>query len=158
MWAKGAAVGNARRAAPRCPWSRPVHRRRSVHMHQFTAIAERHRPGKEPARLAHARAARPTFGAAVQSNEVHLPLADPTRFGFFGLAADKRFSIDRTKRNPGLASFFFAQRAVIDRLQLRCAHHQAAADIHRLAVGPEGQQRPRRCTGQNQTLGAWTTG
>ena len=31
MWAKGAAVGNARRAAPRCPRSRPVHRRRIVH-------------------------------------------------------------------------------------------------------------------------------
>ncbi len=32
MWAKGAAVGNARRAAPRCPRSRPVRRRRIVHM------------------------------------------------------------------------------------------------------------------------------
>jgi len=32
MWAKGAAVGNARRAAPRCPRPRPVRRRRIVHM------------------------------------------------------------------------------------------------------------------------------
>ena len=41
------------------------------------------------------RPARPTFGAAVQSNAVHLPLADPTRVGFFGSAADKRFSFQR---------------------------------------------------------------
>ena len=32
MWAKGAAVGNAWRAAPRCPRSHPLRRRRIVHM------------------------------------------------------------------------------------------------------------------------------
>ena len=32
MWSKAAAVGNAGRAAARCPRSRPVRRRRIVHM------------------------------------------------------------------------------------------------------------------------------
>ena len=51
MWAKGAAVGNARRAAPRCPRSHPVRRRRIVHM----SIARR------------ARSARPSCSAAERS-------------------------------------------------------------------------------------------
>ena len=44
MWSKAAAVGNASRAAARCPRSQPVRRRRIVHM----SIACRARSARPP--------------------------------------------------------------------------------------------------------------
>ena len=44
MWSKAAAVGNAGRAAARCPRSQPVRRRRIVHM----SIACRARSARPP--------------------------------------------------------------------------------------------------------------
>ena len=43
MWSKAAAVGNAGRAAARCPRSQPVRRRRIVHM-SIACRAQRARP------------------------------------------------------------------------------------------------------------------
>ena len=44
--------------------------------------------------LVAAHQARHTFGAAIQSNEVYLPLVAPRHFGFFGSAVDKRFALN----------------------------------------------------------------
>ena len=53
MWAKAAAVGNACRAAARCPRSQPVRRRRIVHMSIALPGAKRPAPvGREVLRTA----------------------------------------------------------------------------------------------------------